>query len=225
LSDGDLEITGRMPWSSNATFLVSVSCGEVAAPAIYKPEAGERPLHDFPGGLWRREVGAFELSQVLGLRIVPETIERDDGPLGEGSVQRFVDADFNEHYFTLLERDELREELRLIAGFDLLANNADRKGGHLLIDPDGHLWGIDNGLCFHSAPKLRTVMWDFAGEEVPAKVVALAESVIESFPPRLSELLSAREQQALVERAEDVIDDPYFPAPDESRRAWPWPLV
>ena len=225
LSSGTVEIEGRMPWSSNATFLVVVSGGGIEAPAVYKPEAGERPLRDFPAGLWRREVAAFELSEAGALQLVPETIWRVEGPYGEGSLQRFIDADFAQHYYTLLESGAYSTELRRLAGFDVLANNADRKGGHLLLDEAAHIWGIDNGLSFHVAPKLRTVMWDFAGEEVPAEILALAESILGQMPPALAKLLESREQQALIKRAEQLLDEPYFPAPDPDRRAYPWPLV
>ena len=143
---------------------------------VYKPGRGERPLWDYPGGLFRREVAAYELSAALGLEVVPETVLRLDGPHGEGSVQRFVDADFSEHYFTLLDEPLYHAQLRKIAAFDLLANNGDRKGGHLLKDPAGRIWGIDHGLCFHVENKLRTVMWDFAGEELPPEVLAGCEA-------------------------------------------------
>ena len=121
---GEIELKGRMPWSSNATFLVGLALGEETTDAIYKPGRGERPLWDFPGGLYRREVAASRLSDALGWGIVPMTVLRGDAPLGEGSLQRFVDADFSEHYFTLLEQDDLLPQLRRMAVFDLLANNA-----------------------------------------------------------------------------------------------------
>ncbi|MGH9101588.1 MAG: SCO1664 family protein, partial [Acidimicrobiales bacterium] len=162
-----MELRGRMPWSSNATFLVSCTLGGVEMAAIYKPSRGERPLWDFPGGLDRREAAAYELSQLLGWDMVPETVLRGDGPLGPGSLQRFVEADFSQHYFTLVEDASHGEALRRIACFDLVANNADRKSGHCLLGTDGQIWAIDNGLCFHDQPKLRTVMWDFAGEPIP----------------------------------------------------------
>src|SRR5207244_2601929 len=112
--------------------------------AIYKPHRGERPLWDFPDGLFRREVAAYVLSETLGWRLVPETVLRDEAPFGIGSLQRFVEADFEQHYFTLLEGDESTHgALRAMCAFDLLLNNADRKSGHVLIDGDGHIWGID----------------------------------------------------------------------------------
>ena len=198
LCHSDLVILGRMPWSSNATFLCELwpegtrpdggldedgallptdpatsgdaSSDDAPRPlgrAIYKPHQGERPLWDFPDGLYRREAGAYELARALGWEVVPETVVRD-GPLGIGSVQRFVDADFSEHYFTLLDDPAHHPQLLRMAVFDLVANSTDRKGGHVLVDAAGHLWGIDNGLCLHHEPKLRTVIWDFAGDPLPA---------------------------------------------------------
>jgi uncharacterized repeat protein (TIGR03843 family) len=212
-----------MPWSSNATFLVSVCLGGEASDAIYKPGRGERPLWDFPGGLYRREIAAWRLSESLGWRIVPETVLRPDGPLGEGSLQRFVDADFSEHYFTLLEQEDLLPQLRRMAVFDLLANNADRKGGHCLLTSNRHVWGIDHGVCFHDEPKLRTVIWDFAGEPIAADVRADVARLLTD-PPPLDDLLHPREVAALLRRAEVVARLPRFPDPG-SDRPYPWPLV
>lgn len=167
LCHGTVEILGRMPWSSNATFLVTCRSGALEVPAIYKPEAGERPLWDFPRGIYRREVAAFVLSELCGVGLVPETVIRVDAPMGVGSIQRFVPADFTHHYFTILEDPATHDRLRMLAALDVLANNADRKAGHVLLDTDGAIWAIDNGLCFHVEPKLRTVVWDMAGEPLP----------------------------------------------------------
>ncbi|HSB85209.1 MAG TPA: phosphatidylinositol kinase, partial [Ilumatobacteraceae bacterium] len=134
LSCGEIEVEGRMPWSSNATFLVKVTLDHEQAQAIYKPLRGERPLWDFEPGLHRREVAAYHLSETLGFDLVPPTILRD-GPYGEGSLQWFVDVDHRQHYFTIHEeRPELHDRLRAVAVFDLIANNTDRKSGHVLID-------------------------------------------------------------------------------------------
>ena len=134
------------------------------APAIYKPVRGERPLWDFEPGLHRREVAAYRLSEAMGIGAVPPTVLRDDGPLGEGSVQWFVDADHREHYFTIAEqRPDLHDQLRAVALLDIVANNTDRKSGHCLLAGD-RVWAIDNGLCFAPDFKLRTVIWEFAGE-------------------------------------------------------------
>lgn len=225
LERGEAEVEGRMPWSSNVTLLVTLRLEGIERRAIYKPKDGERALWDFPDGLFRREVAAYELSRLLDLDVVPETVLRHDLPFGTGSLQRFVDADFEQHYFTLLELPERGEALRRLAGYDLIINNADRKGGHVLIDAEEHLWGIDNGLCFHRQPKLRTVMWDFAGERLPAEVVTACEALAGRVPRSLEQLLSEEERQALRQRARHLLGSRRFPAPDEGSRAYPWPLV
>lgn len=225
LSSGKIEVLGRIPWSSNATFLVELHLGDLEGRGVYKPSQGERPLWDFPGGLYRREVAAYELSVFTGLNVVPETVVRPDGPMGIGSLQRFIDADFAEHYFTLMEKGGYDEALRDIAGFDLLANNADRKGGHVLVDGVGHLWGIDNGLCFHDEDKLRTVMWDFAGEELPESIVRACETVACGIPTGIAALLERDEAEALISRAESYLAHRLYPYPLQDHRAYPWPLV
>lgn len=226
LEEGTVEIEGRLPWSSNATFLVTVTRGDVSMAAVYKPYRGERPLWDFPDGLYRREAAAYLLAEALGWRLVPETIARGDGPLGMGSLQRFVDADFEQHYFTLLEDAAHHDALRRMAMFDLLANNADRKGGHCLVGTDGHIWGIDHGLCFHPEPKLRTVIWDFAGEPMPpADVAAVRRLLAAPLPPGLRDLLSDGEQEALLARASALVHASCFPDPGTDHRPYPWPLV
>ena len=165
-----------MPWSSNATFLVNL--GDTGAQAIYKPVRGERPLWDFEPGLHRREVAAYRLSEAMGFGVVPPTVLRDDGPLGEGSLQWFVAADHREHYFTIAEqRPELHPQLRDIAVLDVVANNTDRKSGHCLLAGD-RVWAIDNGLCFAPDFKLRTVIWEFAGDALtPAQLEAVGDGV------------------------------------------------
>jgi uncharacterized repeat protein (TIGR03843 family) len=227
LAGGSIVPAGRMPWSSNATFLVNVEHDDgTTMPAVYKPVRGERPLWDFPGDLASREVAAYRLSAALGWGVVPETVLRDDGPFGPGSLQRFVPADFEQHYFTLLEAPAHHGALRTIAAFDLLANNADRKSGHCLLDDDGRIWGIDNGLCFHALPKLRTVIWDFAGQPVPATLLSDVERVFAGAGPTgLDDLLLPAERDALARRATALVALAEFPDPGESARAYPWPLV
>jgi uncharacterized repeat protein (TIGR03843 family) len=240
--DGEITVEGRMPWSSNATFLVQLSApgsDEVALRAIYKPLKGERPLWDYPTGLWRREVAASELSAFLGWDAIPRTVARE-GPYGIGSMQRFVDADFEHHYFTIREtliadRPMLDLQMRRLATFDLLANSGDRKSGHVLVEGLGDdpqcalpsIYGIDNGLSFHDEHKLRTVMWDYVGEPIDDELLTDVERLIEASPndlARLSELLSADEMHALIERANDVLLSPVFPQP-WSNHAYPWPMV
>lgn len=225
LACGEIELKGRMPWSSNATFLVEVSHEGASMPAVYKPARGERPLRDFPPGLYLREVAAYLLSEALGWGIVPETLVRQDGPLGPGSLQRFVPSDFSEHYFSLLERPEHHDALRTIGVFDLVANNADRKAGHCLLGEDGRIWAIDNGLAFHAEPHLRTVIWEFAGEPVPGHLVADVARVASAGVDGSSDLLAPGEVTALTRRAATVASVAHFPDPGPSRRAYPWPLV
>jgi uncharacterized repeat protein (TIGR03843 family) len=225
LSDGDVEVVGRMPWSSNRTFLATCTSGEEEIAAVYKPGRGERQLWDFPQAIYRREVAAYELSRALGWGLVPETVERDDLPLGPGSLQRFVEADFSQHHFTMIDDDAHHPQLRAICAFDVVANNADRKSGHCLLDEDGTIWAIDNGLCFHVEPKLRTVIWEFAGEPVPAVLLKDLARVAASMPPVMTSLLSGREVHALRRRMEALVRNGCFPIPDPDRYHYPWPPV
>jgi len=221
---GEMVIEGRMPWSSNATFLVTITSGDDTTRGVYKPTRGERPLWDFPPGLHKREVAAYVVSEFLGWGIVPITVLRD-GPAGEGSVQHFVDADFEQHYFTMYEQHpELHDQLRRMAAFDVVVNNTDRKGGHCLLGHDGHVYGIDNGLCFATDPKLRTVIWEFGGEELDDATIADLRRLAGAPPASLRALLSPDEVDMVVRRAERLIDRGTFPI-DASGRAYPWPLV
>ena len=235
LRRGRLEVIGRMPYSSNATFLVRCFEGEPAGPrdgtlAIYKPAAGERPLWDFPpDSLYRREVAAYELSRWLGWDIVPFTVAREAGDLGVGSLQEFIDHDPEQHYFTLQERHP-RTFMR-IAFFDILANNADRKSGHCLTDASGRVWAIDHGLTFHDEPKLRTVIWDFAGQPLPgserkaaARLAAALDDPTSEISACLGALLTSAEVGALRRRAVKLSAAGRFPEPG-STWAFPWPLV
>jgi hypothetical protein len=213
-----------MPWSSNGTYLVHVCLDEEEGAAIYKPLRGERPLWDYPSGLYRREVAVYVVSEALGWGVVPETVLREDGPFGEGSLQRFVPAHFQEHYFTMLERPELHDALKTICLFDLVVNNGDRKSGHCLLGEDGRIWAIDHGLCLHDEPKLRTVIWDFAGQPVPPERVDALARLATSPPPELANLLAPEEIDALTTRAAAVVRRPVYPRVT-SARAYPWPLV
>jgi uncharacterized repeat protein (TIGR03843 family) len=190
---------------------------------VYKPMRGERPLWDFPRGLFRREIAAWHLSEALGWGLVPLTIPRD-GPHGEGSIQQFVDADFEQHYFTMREVPAHRETLQRICAFDLIANNADRKSGHCLLVGDA-IYAIDNGLCFHVEPKLRTVIWDFGGQPIPEPMLAdLRRFVAQPLPEAMTELLEADECRALRSRARALIRKGCFPG-DAVGDGYPWPLV
>jgi uncharacterized repeat protein (TIGR03843 family) len=225
LAGGELELLGRMPWSSNATFLVEACLDGVTERAIYKPRRGERPLWDFPRGLYQREVGAYDLSEALGWGLVPLTLARDDAPLGAGSVQHFVDADFEQHYFTLLEDERHHDTFRRLCAFDIVANNTDRKSGHVLIDHDGRIWAIDNGLSFHAESKLRTVIWDFAGEPVPPPILEdLSKFADGGIPESLAGILDPFERDATLTRARALVRAGRFPE-DSSGHGYPWPLV
>jgi len=215
-----------MPWSSNATFLVDACLDGSRARGIYKPFRGERPLWDFPEGLYKREIAAFELSDWLGWDVVPLTVRRlDDAPLGEGSLQAFVDADFEAHYFTLVEDARFHDQLKRMCAFDLVANSTDRKGGHVLLGPDEHLYGIDNGLSFHTEFKLRTVIWDFAGEQLPEPLAEdLARLAVRGLPDSIERLLDPDERAAVLQRAAEVVDRGVFPR-DPTGRRYPWPVV
>ncbi len=230
LGRGEVALVARMRASSNGAFLVQVCADGAEVCAVYKPRRAERPLWDFPDGtLSRREVAAYELSRALGWGIVPVTVWRADGPLGEGALQRFVDHDPGDHYFTLLERypDRFRE----FTTFDVLANNTDRKGGHCLADRERHVVvGIDHGLTFHVAWKLRTVIWDFAGEPVPARLAddvarVVAELDAGELGRRLAGLLAPPELVALAIRGEDLLTTARFPEPEPGYHSVPWPLL
>ena len=182
LHSGEIEVAGQVTWGSNFTFLVQVESQAGSVPAIYKPDRGERPLWDFPyGSLGDRELAAYIVSQALGWALVPPTIKRSDGPAGSGSLQLYVEADPEVHYFTL--SDEQKQRLQPTALFDVIINNADRKSGHILLDADDHLWLIDHGLCFHAEYKLRTVVWDFTGETIAAEHLAAIDRLARDLEP------------------------------------------
>ena len=224
-----VEEYGVMRWSSNYTFLVSVAHDNLQTMAVYKPQKGERPLWDFPDGtLCYREVAAFLTSQALGWQLVPPTVLRE-GPRGLGSVQFYVDHDPEVNYFAFDET--MRPQLSRLAAFDYVINNADRKGGHCLVDSEGHLWGIDHGITFHSAPKLRTVVWDFAGEPVPDDYLADLDRVCvaledegSSFRLSLTELLSSHEINTLRARVKQLLKTRRYPLPGAGPN-YPWPPV
>lgn len=223
LMNAEPELEGRMPWSSNATFLATLRCDEVEQRAIYKPVRGERPLWDFEPGLHRRERATYLLSEHLGIGAVPPTVIRD-GPLGEGSFQWFVDADHSQHYFTIFEQyDDLHDQLREIAVLDVLANNTDRKSGHCLLAHD-RVWAIDNGLCFGADFKLRTVIWEFGGEPIDAALLDRVAPMVTRIPLDVAALLDDDEVEAIQRRASMLVTERVLPS-DESGHRYPWPLV
>ena len=229
LSQGQIELVGQVLDSSNAIFATRVDDGDLQSLAIYKPRQGERPLWDFDHGtLYLREMATFVLSRALGWPLVPPTVLRD-GPYGPGALQLYIDADYEANYFTF--REERLPDLLSVSLFDVLINNADRKGGHLLLDQWGRIWAIDNALTFHTEPKLRTVIWDFAGEPIPEEYLAdlrllqgqlARESTLRQ---ALTSLLTEDEITALQVRLTELLESAIFPHPDPTRRQVPWPMV
>lgn len=245
LREGDLELEGLIPWSSNYTFLVSVRASRRIGPvetgsrflAIYKPCRGERPLWDFEstgslrgGSLSHREVAAYVLSRYLGWPAIPTVVLRD-GPHGLGSVQMYIDADLDEHYFTMREDPTLVDAFRQVALFDYLVNNADRKGGHLLKSSSGRVWAIDHGLTYHVDYKLRTVIWEYAGQRIPQQLLADVEPLrgklltSSTLVSDLQRLIAPSEITALRYRVEQVLRSGTFPMPQRHWRNVPYPLI
>jgi uncharacterized repeat protein (TIGR03843 family) len=235
LQRGKINVKGEFVWGSNYTFLAQVEHEGQTLSAVYKPTRGERPLWDFPvASLARREAATYLVSEALGWRLVPATVYRTKGPIGAGSLQLFIEHDPEYHYFNLSEED--RQRLRPAVLFDVLINNADRKGSHVLIGADNHIWLIDHGVCFHVEDKLRTVIWDFVGESLPAELCDdINRFQLKLEPARdgsLSELaltllpyISREEIFALADRAEALLASGRFPPPSPFRRPYPWPQI
>jgi uncharacterized repeat protein (TIGR03843 family) len=229
LARGEMELLGRFVDSWNQVLLVRVSDAERESLAIYKPCQGEYPLWDFPHAtLCLRERAAYLVGRALGWPFIPPTVLRD-GVLGWGMVQLHVEADPEATYFTL--RDDRLDDLMSIALFDCVANNADRKGGHLLLDAEGRIWCIDQALTFHAEPKLRTVIWDFAGEPIPPSYMGDLRrlrqglAVDQPLARQMSDLLASDEMTAFRERVDRVLALGTFPFPEPGSRYLPWPLV
>lgn len=219
---GTYEIKGQFTFGSNYTFLVSIQHEGREYAAVYKPLRGEQPLWDFPENtLAGREVAAYLVSEHLGFHIVPFTTLREDGPFGAGSLQQCIDYDPEYHYFSF--HDEDRQLLKPVVLFDILCNNADRKGSHVFFENGTHmLYAIDHGICFHEDDKLRTVLWDFSGQRIPQELLTpLAE--IKSLFPSLEPYLTRRELSALSARAQSILKRGVFPRQPRDRRAMPWP--
>jgi len=212
---------------SNYTFLVHVAYDGQEFQAVYKPSRGEQPLWDFPDNtLAHREVAAYLVSEALGWNFVPYTTLREDGPHGPGSLQQFVEYDPNYHYFNFTEEDKAR--LKPVMLFDLLCNNADRKGSHVIIEEGTRkLWLIDHGLCFHQLDKLRTVIWDYAGELIPDELLEPLSRLPsdQNLLAGLQPCLSRGEIGALTNRAKALVSSGIFPLPPEHRRAFPYPPI
>jgi uncharacterized repeat protein (TIGR03843 family) len=222
LQHGDLEIKGQFTLGSNYTFLVNVAYQDTTHPAVYKPTQGEQPLWDFETNtLALREVAAYIVSEALGFHIVPFTTLREDGPYGAGSLQQFIEHDSNHHYFTFSAADKAK--LKPVVLFDLLTNNADRKGSHVFFENETRkLFAIDHGICFHEDDKLRTVLWDFGGQPVPDDLIARL-SLDPNLLAELEPYLSPNEIGALEARADSIIQMGVCPHQPQDRRAVPWP--
>jgi hypothetical protein len=219
---GDYELKGQFTFGSNYTFLVTIHHEGKEYPAVYKPLQGEQPLWDFPENtLAGREVAAYLVSEALGFHIVPFTTLREDGPYGAGSLQQYVDYDPEYHYFNFSDED--RRLLKPVVLFDLLCNNADRKGSHVFFENGTHkLYAIDHGICFHEDDKLRTVLWDFSGQKIPEDLLSRV-SLSRSLLTDLERYLNPREISALRSRAESICKKGVFPRQPRDRRAMPWP--
>jgi hypothetical protein len=232
LQSGTFHLKGQFVYSSNYTFLVDVEDqnGIDKIQAVYKPARGERPLWDFPEDtLAHRETAAYLVSEALGWHFVPPTVFREDGLLGAGSLQLFIPHDPEHHYFNF-STDE-RSLLRQVVFFDMLVNNADRKAGHLLIDEQKKMWLIDHGICFHVEDKLRTVIWDYAGQRIPARLRNVTADLFmrlhedDALLLKVKEHLSDQELGALIFRAGRLSKLRTFPLPPSDRPAYPWPPV
>jgi hypothetical protein len=228
LQFGEFELKGQFVLGSNYTFLVTVHHEGMDYPAVYKPSRGEQPLWDFPENtLALREVAAYQVSEALGLCFVPFTVLREDGPYGAGSLQQYIEYDPEYHYFNFTSED--KNMLRPVVLFDLLINNADRKGSHVFFEEETHkLWAIDHGICFHEEDKLRSVIWDFAGHAIPEDLLTSLASFLfhlSSDPAILTPYLSPDEIDALCARGERLLTSRLFPRPPADRRAFPYPPV
>jgi hypothetical protein len=226
LEHGELEVLGRMVAASNATLYCAVTLDGVTAACVHKPVAGERPLWDFPDGtLAAREVAAYRVSAATGWDLVPPTVLRN-GPWGTGMCQLWVDVDTECDLVGLLRGDD--ERVRRMAVFDAVVNNADRKGGHVLPTPEGHLYGIDHGVCFAVPDKLRTLLWRWAGLPLPADATDVLAGLTARWESRiageLSDLLAAEELTATRRRIAVLLRSGVHPSPrEDGRPAVPWP--
>lgn len=223
LRTADIEVLGLLPYASNATMLTKITDGDLEALAVYKPRRGERPLWDFPSGtLCQREAAAYVVSKLLGWDLVPPTVLRE-GPAGLGALQWFITED---------EEADVRElprshpdELRRLALFDVVINNADRKAGHLIVDTAGKLWGVDHGVTFNEDPKLRTVVWVYESEPIPHELLTDLEAFAGTAASSdvLGELLAASELEAMCARISTLLSTGVYPEPDPGRYHVPWP--
>jgi hypothetical protein len=225
LRDGVIDLEGRLLDASNITLIGTIRAGDLAAECVYKPVKGERPLWDFPDGtLAGREISAFLISEAMGWRIVPPTVLRD-GPFGSGMVQLWVDGDPDVDLAAFVRRDV--PALRRMAVFDAVVNNADRKGGHVIPMPDGHVYGVDHGICFSVDPKLRTLLWRWAGKPLPVAALEVLERLGDDLRgdlgEQLHEHLTRREVQCTQRRVSELLRTQLHPEPSGEWPALPWP--
>ena len=250
LHHGSIEVEGRLQGSSNAALRVVCTDATGSVRAVYKPRRGERPLWDFPrGSLGHREVAAAIVDRALGWGLVPATVWREDGPLGPGSMQAWVDADADLAPVDVLDIDQVprgwlnvaegegqhvclvhenSRELSRLAVLDLVINNADRKGGHVVRDVSGRILGIDHGLTFHTEDKLRTVLWGWSGDPIDAETLddlARCSRTFDVLAEDLSPLLSRAEVSTTRLRLELAREAAVFPEPEHSWPALPWPAM
>ena len=229
LSEWPITGIGLHPGGSNYVFVVRLADDDEEVYGIYKPAAGERPLRDFPyGTLHNRELSAYVVADELGWPSVPPTVVRE-GPHGVGSVQLFIDADFTKHYFNL--RDERLDDYMPIAMFDVLVNNADRKGGACLLDADGQLWAVDHGLTFNPLARRRTVMFEFNGTPYSDELLQSLDGFVSTLDDTeadlrkmLADTLDDHEIDSLVRRGKEMLDDRSFPVLDPDWNV-PWPMI
>jgi uncharacterized repeat protein (TIGR03843 family) len=225
LQTGEIDLEGRMLDASNVTLVGTIRSGDVGGECVYKPVAGERPLWDFPDGtLAGREISAFLVSEATGWRVVPPTVLRE-GPFGPGMVQLWIDGDEDVDLAEFVRRDD--PALRRMAVFDAVVNNADRKGGHIIPMPDGHVYGVDHGICFSVDPKLRTLLWRWAGRPIPLASLdvleRLAEDLLGDLGEQLHEHLTRREVRRTSQRVADLLRTKLHPEPSGDWPALPWP--
>jgi hypothetical protein len=225
LREGELDMEGRLLDASNVTLVGAVRTETLAATCVYKPVAGERPLWDFPDGtLAGREISAHLVSEATGWSVVPPTVLRD-GPYGRGMVQLWMDADPSVDLAEFVRRDD--PGLRQMAVFDAVVNNADRKGGHIIPMPDGHVYGVDHGICFSVDPKLRTLLWRWAGRPLTAEAVTVLERLADDLRgdlgEQLHEHLTRREVRCTQQRVAELLRTGVHPRPSGEWPALPWP--
>ena len=216
---GELEIIGRLVDASNASLLCKLP-NELKV--IYKPIAGERPLWDFPdGNLASREVAAFYISEVGEFDVVPKTVLRE-GPFGIGAIQQWIETSEAADVIAMAQSDD--PQIRNLALFDIVINNADRKFGHILITPDGQIFGCDHGVSLHEENKLRTVIWQFAEQKLTSEEIAKLKELISKIDlNHLAKFLSAEEIAAFLQRVQGLIEDGRFSSPNPNWPAVPWP--